>query len=501
MPAFTRASVAQTATGVLLATLVYTTSAAIQPPKKVDSPQLARVAVGRFKVPDNLSKDVTADTLTDILRVFGAGGLRHEAVSSTEALKEVIERIVTDGKLTGKSIEGTAKAARFVLLPTVSGDDADGYLMTATVYDVKNDSSRVVTVEEKADRKGTRLDRLRGLAQELWRQFDAPALKATIKPQGSVCLLAWSPDGKLLAIGTDRKTTEVWDADGTHKVTLKENSALCAVTWSPDNKLLATAWDDNTVKVWRGDGTQEANIQYDGRMAAWSPDGKLLATASVNTAKVWGADGTFKAALKHNGKVSSMSWSPDGKLLATGSDDKTVQVWFADGTFKANIKTVSEIYSVSWSTDGKLLATWSGDGMVRVWDFDGKLKTVFNHERKVISSMSWSPGCKLLATGSYEDHMVRVWFADGSLKANIKNLSGFCSVTWSPDGKLLATGSESPDMSRPQDNNVKLWAANGTLVLTLKETFGSCMDWSLDGKLATVSVDHLVKAWDFSPPK
>lgn len=88
----------------------------------------SRVAVGWFKVPDNLAKDVTADTLTDILREFGAGGLRHEAVPSTEALKEVIDRIDTYGKLTGKLLEReVAKAARFVLLPTVPGGDADGY--------------------------------------------------------------------------------------------------------------------------------------------------------------------------------------------------------------------------------------------------------------------------------------------------------------------------------------------------------------------------------------
>ena len=58
----------------------------------------------------------------------------------------------------------------------------------------------------------------------------------------SVYAVAWSPDGKRIASGSDDKTVQVWDAaNGGHVFTYRGHSNLVyAVAWSPDGKRIAS---------------------------------------------------------------------------------------------------------------------------------------------------------------------------------------------------------------------------------------------------------------------
>lgn len=55
--------------------------------------------------------------------------------------------------------------------------------------------------------------------------------------------LAWSNDGKYLAVGADDGVVSVWDPANAQKplLTIQQNAAVQSVTWSPDNKMLALA--------------------------------------------------------------------------------------------------------------------------------------------------------------------------------------------------------------------------------------------------------------------
>ena len=177
----------------------------------------------------------------------------------------------------------------------------------------------------------------------------APSLRTALYiyrgHSASVGTVAWSPDGKRIASGSNDSAVQVWDAtNGGHVYTYRRHADhVNAVAWSPDGKHIASGSDDVTSQVW--DAVNGRHIlAYRGQTdaiwsVAWSPDGKRIVSGSGNidngrgdtTAQVW--DGTNGGPILiyrgQSGPVWSVAWSPDNTRVASGSADRTVQVWRA----------------------------------------------------------------------------------------------------------------------------------------------------------------------------
>jgi tricorn protease-like protein len=164
--------------------------------------------------------------------------------------------------------------------------------------------------------------------------------------------LAWSPDGKTLAVG--RAVISLWDVESGKAVKTLEGHPdfVRALTFSPDGKRLASASMDKTIRIWDRETGKEAfvlkpegfafyadgewvtaPIRLPATAAAFSANGKFLATAGADRiVRVWDAEaGTLKKELKgHRSAVTAVAFLPDGSRLISSSLDHTIRVWKLD---------------------------------------------------------------------------------------------------------------------------------------------------------------------------
>ncbi len=324
--------------------------------------------------------------------------------------------------------------------------------------------------------------------------------QASLVHEGKVLSVAWSPDGKRVATGSEDKTARVMDAStGQEVARLAHEGRVLSVSWSPDGKRVATGGDDNTARVMDASTGQEvARLAHQDTVwsVAWGPDGKRVATGSGDkTARVMDAStGQEVARLAHHGVVWSVAWSPDGKRVATGSDDLTARVMEAStGKEVARLAHQGPVWSVAWSPDGKRVATGSEDKTVRVIAAStGKEAARLVHQRAV-RSVAWSPDGKRVASGSDDGTARLIDASSGKEVARLSHQGRVIAVAWSPDGKRVATGSE--------DKTTRLMDASTGLEVArmVQQEAVFSIAWSADGKrVATGSGDKTAQVMDAS---
>ena len=317
--------------------------------------------------------------------------------------------------------------------------------------------------------------------------------------------VAFSPDGKTLASGSSDKTIKLWDChSGECLQTWQGHSDwVHSVAFSPDGKNLASSSGDRTVKLWdcrNGECLQtwqgHSNLI---RSVVLSPDGKTLASGSDDrTVKLWNCHSgeCLQTWQRHSHWVNSVAFSPDGKTLASGSDDRTVKLWDCRSgeclqTWQGHSNLIC---SVAFSPDGKTLASGSGDKTIKLWDcHSGECLQTWQEHSDWVSSVAFNPDGKTLASGS-NDRTVKLWdrHSGECLQTWQEHSSLVRSVAFSPDGQTLASGSE--------DQTIKLWDCHsGECFQTCQghSNLVSSVAFSPDGKiLASGSADRTIKLWD-----
>jgi WD40 repeat protein len=326
--------------------------------------------------------------------------------------------------------------------------------------------------------------------------------------------LAFHVDGKQLAVST-RNLVTIWDIT-TGKAGLQLpgfGGIVYCVAFSPDGRSLAISGSEPIAQVWDAARGQRHQALVGHSLGvpriAFSPDGKNLATASYDqTVRLWSLGPTRDSRIfkGHTRAASSVAFRPDGKRLASGGRDRAVKVWNLSAnpeyhTLAAHHGVVGDL---AFSRDGKRLASGGHDGTVKVWDVQsGERAFTFQGLEGWVNGVCFSPDGNLLASSTqiidngvgYIGGEVRVWdLRTGEVLLPLKrrlDLSVFGAV-WDPSGEHLAVGC--------QDGSAIIWnAASGkqTLVLMGHSKPVTTVAYSGDGRwIATGGVDGVVKVWD-----
>ncbi|MCB0183712.1 MAG: pentapeptide repeat-containing protein, partial [Caldilineaceae bacterium] len=155
----------------------------------------------------------------------------------------------------------------------------------------------------------------------------------------SVCSIAYSPNGELIAIGTLSGEIRIWQTVDHTLVALWQGhaDAIWSVAFSPDGELLASSSADQTVCLW---SIRTGQLRHTLRghtkgvgAVAFSPDGALVASGSSDrTVCLWDAQqGSLWHRLEQTGWVTTLAFNPERSserhLLATAGEDRIVQLW------------------------------------------------------------------------------------------------------------------------------------------------------------------------------
>ncbi|CAB3405278.1 unnamed protein product [Caenorhabditis bovis] len=245
-----------------------------------------------------------------------------------------------------------------------------------------------------------------------------------IGEQDTVTSVQWGDKGDLLAVGTNRGVTQIWDS-----ATLKKIRDMPGHT----SRIGCLAWNGDTICSGSRDRTiLHRDIRCDSRELPrtlthhrqevcglkWSPDKQLLASGgNDNQLLVWNMrrPEPMQTYTQHNAAVKALAWSPHhhGLLVSGGGTaDRCLRFW---NTLTAQpmqcIDTGSQVCNVAWSKHSSELVSTHGYSYnhVIIWKYPSlqPVTKLVGHQYRVLY-LAMSPDGESIVTGA-GDETLRFW--------------------------------------------------------------------------------------------
>jgi WD40 repeat protein len=240
--------------------------------------------------------------------------------------------------------------------------------------------------------------------------------------------LAFSPDGNMLAVFTDRfrdrgeRSVLLWDLEleaVTQRLVMGTGLQdwVDEIAFSADASRIATTGPDRRVRVWNGRTGRVMRIWGDSLplgALAMSPDGHYVAAGGASSiVHVWDVEsGDEVAAFEgHEGAITALTYSPTGQFLASAATDGTIKMWEMQKL--QYVRTMDGgAASLQFSPDGTMLA--AAFGSLRLWDAQyGEIARTLlvdsdDPDAFRCIRVSWAADGRTLAC-SNSDGVVRLW--------------------------------------------------------------------------------------------
>ena len=319
--------------------------------------------------------------------------------------------------------------------------------------------------------------------------------------------LAFSPDGTLLAVGSEDGSIVLIDpASGANLRTLQGHSGIVVsrgLAFSPDGALLASAGFDGSVRLWNAaTGAQIADLSRHGLRVlslAFSPDGQQLASTSDQGGQLitWDVAGAAPKRSLHVGQglITSLVFSPDSSVLGAVGYNGVIRLHLLDqDRFRVLVGSAAATNALALLPGQRIVSIAASGAVVLFEPNQDEGTPLAGFEGQALNVAASADG-KLIVAGGTGGTIMR-WDGDtGAAQAALvsSRLNTIYGLAISHDGTLIAAAGP------PTDQRVEIWdAAHGTLLQTLSSDAAvSGLAFQPRGELlALASVDGKLSLWN-----